>query len=111
MLMTHIRTKPALAVAIIEELQRQDFHFSVVLADSLYGESDQFITALERLHLKYVVALRSNHGVWMPKGAQIRYTRWRPFARVFSNGTQQTRYICEVISRHTAPPPLLPDHR
>lgn len=90
-------TKPALAVKIIEELQQRDFHFSVVLADSLYGESDQFITALERLHLTYVVALRSNHGVWLPKGATIRYTRWRPFARVFSNGTQQTRSICEVI--------------
>lgn len=46
------RTKPALAVEIIEELQRQGFPFSLVLADSVYGESGNFVGALERLHLK-----------------------------------------------------------
>jgi SRSO17 transposase len=94
------RTKPALAVEIIEELQRQGFQFSLVLADSLYGESSNFIEALERLHLNYVVALRFNHGEWLPPGEHIRQTRWRPFARVFSNGKQTTRYISEVIYGH-----------
>ena len=91
------QTKPALAIALIQELQRQGWHFSVVLADSLYGESGDFITALEQLHLHYVVAVRSNHGVWLPKGARVRFTRWRPFERVFSSGTSQTRYLREVI--------------
>ncbi len=62
------QTKPALAIALIQELQRQGWHFSVVLADSLYGERSDFISALEQLHLPYVVAIRSNHGVWLPKG-------------------------------------------
>jgi SRSO17 transposase len=91
------QTKPALAVAIIEELHRHGFQFSLVLADSLYGESSTFVGALERLHLKYVVALRFNHGAWLPRGARIRQTRWRPFARIFSDGKQITRSMCEVI--------------
>ena len=64
---------------------------------SLYGESSDFISALEKLHLKYVVAIRSNHGVWLPPGQRVRYTNWRPFERLFSNGEHQTRYIREII--------------
>src|SRR2546425_5066789 len=91
------KTKPALAVEIIKELPQWGLHFSVVLADSLYGESSDFVSELEKLHLKYVVAIRSNHGVWLPPGQRVRYTNWRPFARVFSNGKQQTRYIREIV--------------
>jgi SRSO17 transposase len=91
------KTKPQLAIEIIEELLRLGFRFSVVLADSLYGESGPFISALHRHHLEYVVAIRSNHGVWMLPGQRIRQTRWRPFERVFSDGTTQPRYIRETI--------------
>jgi SRSO17 transposase len=51
----------------------------VVLADSLYGESSDFVGALENLHLTYVVAIRSNHGVWLPPGQRVRYTRLSAF--------------------------------
>src|SRR5258706_154739 len=77
------KRKPQLAVEVIEELLALGFRFRVVLADSLYGESGPFISALHRLGLQYVVALRSNHGVWMLPGQRIRQTRWRPLcARV-----------------------------
>jgi hypothetical protein len=82
---------------IIEELVARGFRFSVVLADSLYGESGPFIAALHRLRLQYVVALRSNHGVWMLPGQQIRRTRWRPFERVFTDGTSEQRFLRETI--------------
>jgi SRSO17 transposase len=72
------KTKPQLAVELIQELQHWGFHFEVVLADSLYGESGDFIGELEKLHLKYVVAIRSNHGVWLPPVQRVRYTNWRP---------------------------------
>ena len=91
------KTKPELAVEIIQELQTFGFRFDVVLADCLYGESGDFISALEKLHLKYVLAIRSNHGVWLPAGQRVRYTTWRPFERIFSNGEQQTRYIREIV--------------
>jgi SRSO17 transposase len=91
------KTKPQLAIEIVEELVALGFRFSVVLADSLYGESGAFISALHRLHLPYVVALRSNHGVWMLLGQRIRQTRWRPFDRVFTDGTSEQRFIRETI--------------
>src|SRR5690348_9589722 len=60
-------------------------------------ESSHFVGALEKRNLKYVLAIRSDHGVSFPKKAQVRHNTWRPFERVFSNGDQQTRYIQEII--------------
>jgi SRSO17 transposase len=91
------KTKPQLAIEIVEELLRLGFRFSVVLADSLYGESGPFVSAPHRHHLRYVVAIRSNHGVWMRPGQRIRRTRWRPFDRVFTDGSRERRFIRETI--------------
>lgn len=96
------KSKPQLAVELIQELQAQGFRFSVVLADSLYGESGEFLAALHRLGLQYVVAIRSNHGVWMFPGQRLRRTRWRPFDRIFTDGSSEQRFIRETIfgARH-----------
>ena len=59
------QTKPQMAVDLVQAVQAQGFRFSVVLADSLYGESMTLLAALQRLGLSYVVAIRSNHHVWM----------------------------------------------
>jgi SRSO17 transposase len=91
------KSKPRIAIELVEELLRLGFRFSVVLADSLYGESGEFIAALHRHHLQYVVAIRSNHGVWMRPGQRLRRTRWRPFERVFTDGTSEQRFIRETI--------------
>jgi SRSO17 transposase len=91
------KTKPQLAVAIIEELLARGFRFRVVLADALYGESPEFIRALHRLQLQYVVALRANHGVWLLPGQPVRQTRWRPFERVFTDGSSAQRFIRETV--------------
>jgi SRSO17 transposase len=91
------KTKPQLAIEIIEELLALGFRFGVVLADSLYGDSGPFTSALHRLRLQYVVAIRSNHGVWMLPGQRIRRTRWRSFDRIFTDGTGQERFIRETI--------------
>jgi SRSO17 transposase len=91
------KTKPQIAIELIQSLQQQGFHFEVVLADSLYGESGEFIAALQRLALRFVVAIRENHGVLMPPGHRLRYTTWSKFDRVFSNGTTELRYIREII--------------
>lgn len=86
-----------MASALIEELLALGFRFRVVLAESLYGESGPFIAALHRLGLQYVVAIRSHQGVWMLPGQRIRQTRWRPFARVFTDGSGEQRFIRETI--------------
>ena len=46
------KTKPELAVEIIGELKQLGFKFEVVLADSLYGESSDFIAGLSEFKLK-----------------------------------------------------------
>lgn len=90
-------SKPHLAVEMIQALQRRGFQFEVVLADSLYGESGDFIEALTALGLRYVVAIRENHGVLLGPGQRMRYTRWKGFDRSFSNGEHEERYIREII--------------
>lgn len=70
---------------MIRELQAMGFKFQLVLADSLYGESDSnFLSVLYELQLDFVVAIRSNHGVWLPKGQKVRYNRWRPYTPLLS---------------------------
>lgn len=91
-------SKPEIAVGMIRQLQAWGFRFKLVLADSLYGESgSNFIDVLYELKLPFVVAIRSNHAVWLPKEQKVRCNRWREFKRIFSDGTTQQRYIREII--------------
>ncbi len=91
------QTKLQLAQSIVEELVALGFKIELVLADSLYGESHPFVGFLDRLQLPWIVAIRSNHGVWMPEEAEITYSNWHCFERVFSDGTTEQRYIQETI--------------
>jgi SRSO17 transposase len=91
------KTKPQLAQEIIQELQAFGFNFELVLADSLYGKCHPFIRVLEQFELKFILAIRSNHGAWMPPGQRVRTTRWKAFNRVFSNGKSEVRYLQKVI--------------
>jgi SRSO17 transposase len=58
------------------------------------------------LKLPYVVAIRATHPVWMFPGARNRYTRWRPYHRVFADGTTGTserRYLREIVFARRTP--------
>src|SRR5262249_49242882 len=95
---TSWETKPQLAFDLIEQLFAVGFHIEVVLADTVYGESPVLVSALERLGLHYVVAIRSTHGrLWMAAHERIRITAWRAFERVFSDGSSQPRYLQETV--------------
>lgn len=91
------KTKPDLAVEIIKELKQWGFKIKLVLADSLYGESGNVIEILHKYHLSYIVAIRSNHGVWLPRGQRVRYNRWRPYEQKLNKRRSETRYIREII--------------
>jgi len=86
-----------LASEIITELQEFGFNIEVILADSLYGESSKFIETLDKFKLMWVLAIRSNHGVWLPRNQKVRANRWCKFERVFSNQKSETRYIREIV--------------
>jgi SRSO17 transposase len=91
------QTKPTIARTLVRTLVQYGFVIDVVLADALYGESRPLIQTLKDLHLRYVVAIRQNHGMLLPPGQQVRTNRWRPWDRVFRDGTRETRYIREII--------------
>ena len=91
------KTKIELATEIITELMNLGLKIELILSDSLYGESSQFIRKLEKYKLPYVVAIRSNHAVWMPSDKKVRANKWCKFERVFSNQKSETRYIREII--------------
>ena len=91
------KTKPQLAVEIIKELQKWNFKIKLALADSLYGESGNVITALEQSNLEYIVAIRSNHKVWMFGKERKRYNSWKPYQQKLSRKKSETRYIREII--------------
>jgi SRSO17 transposase len=91
------QSKPTIAIDLVRQLVADGFKIKLVLADALYGESGPFIRALEELKLPYVVAIRENHGVLMMPGQRVHYTRWRPFQRVFSDGSDEKRFVREIV--------------
>jgi SRSO17 transposase len=91
------QTKIELASEIVEELINFGFEIELVLADSLYGESSSFIQTLDKYQLPWVLAIRNNHGVWMPSHQAVRASKWERFERIFSNQTSEIRYVREII--------------
>lgn len=91
-------SKPEIAARLVEDIHHRGFQIELVLADSLYGESEtNFLGCLEQLKLNFVVAIRSNHGVWLPAGQRVRQNKWRKFNRIFSDNPQEKRFIREII--------------
>ena len=91
------QTKIQIATDIIDQLIDYGFKIKLVLADSLYGESSDFIDKLIEHQLDFIVAIRNNHGVWMPSNQKVRANKWYEFIRVFSNGKKENRHIREII--------------
>jgi SRSO17 transposase len=91
------QTKIQLAVDILETLQGWGFNFKLVLADSFYGESSDFIRTLRRFQFPFIVAIRSNHGVLVPKGQRVRYNRFRAFEQPLAHRRPEKRFIREII--------------
>ena len=108
------KTKIELASSIITELVEFGFKIELVLARKaqlfqssktticadalrLYSEASLFIRTLEKHELPWVVAIRSNHGVWLAREQKVRANKWCKFTRTFSNQKSETRYIREII--------------
>ncbi len=114
------QSKPQIAAKMIRQLQAMGFQVELVLADSLYGESKvNFVNVLDELKLPYILAIRSNHGLWLPEEEEVYQAPWQEFKRTFSNGTTEVRYMAEVIygKKHrkqywllTTDPKTLPDN-
>ena len=90
-------TKPEIAGIMIRKLRSMGFRFNLVLADSLYGESDKnFLSVLNELNLNFIVAIRSNHRAWGITGSKFKYSDWQRFKCVFSDLSSENRYVREI---------------
>lgn len=91
------KTKPQLAVEIIEAVKALGFNIAQVVADSLYGESSTFLGALARMKLPFIVAIRSNHGVWLPPEQEVYSEAWTSYDQPLAEKPTERRYIREII--------------
>jgi hypothetical protein len=103
------RTKPQIALKLVERAMEEGLPFRAVVADSLYGESQLFVEGLEALRLGYVLALRPSHSWWHPQG-QIGSVEelarsqpwteqapgaWRKVIRHFRDGREEDWWVLE----------------
>ncbi len=63
------RTKPQLAVQLIDAALDCGLPFRAVVADCFYGENPMFGRTLREANLPFVLALKSSHAIWAPADA------------------------------------------
>jgi SRSO17 transposase len=62
------RTKPQIALKLVERVVRMGIPFRAVLADILYGEHREFRRGLEKRGIPYVLAVKPSYGWYLPEG-------------------------------------------
>src|SRR5215213_7852889 len=70
------RTKPQLAVGLIDAARQAGISFRAVVADCFYGDNTGFTEALGAAKVAYVLAVKPRKGVWAP--ADQAHTQLRP---------------------------------
>ncbi len=94
------KTKPELALDLIDEVRRWGLQDRLVLADSVYGNSYEFRRELRTRKLDYVVQVSGNLAAWtedphpaeppMKRGGKI------PRKRLYAKGLPPTRSLCQI---------------
>jgi SRSO17 transposase len=63
------RTKPQIAVELVQAAMSADVPFRAVVADCLYGDNPTFEGALQTAGLPYVLGMTPSRGIWAPVDA------------------------------------------
>jgi hypothetical protein len=105
------RTKPQLAVELVDAALEAGVPFRALVADCFYGENATFEAALEDAALPYVLALKPSSGIWAPAEAvhtpeeaarELRWNGpegpgdWTPVVRRFRDGHEETWWAAEL---------------
>jgi SRSO17 transposase len=105
------RTKPQLAVELVEAARAAGVPFRAVVADCFYGDNPGFTKALAAAKIPYVLALKPRKGTWAPAEqahtpteaaadldwrSPTRPGRWRRVARRFRDGHTETWWAADA---------------
>lgn len=107
------RTKPRIAVTLVEQAVAAHWPLRAVVADAFYGENETFRSGLQRLEVGYVLALKPSHGWWHPveeigslaevaeaagwEGTE-RPGAWQAVTRRFRDGHDETWWALEGVA-------------
>jgi hypothetical protein len=105
------RTKPQLAVELVQAARKAQIGFRAVVADCFYGDNEGFTQALGQAKVAYVLAVKPRKGVWAPAeqahtpreaAAELAWTSpeqpgdWTPVTRRFRDGHTQTWWATDA---------------
>src|SRR5512133_1234965 len=105
------RTKPQLAVELVEAARQAEIGFRAVVADCFYGDNPGFTEALVAAKVPFVLALKPRKGTWAPAEAAHTPTeaageldwqgpgkpgRWRRIQRRFRDGHTETWWAADA---------------
>jgi SRSO17 transposase len=104
------RTKPQIALELVDQALEAQWPFRAVVADCLYGEHHGFTAGVTARGVPYVVALRPSHAWWAPADAigavwevaahggwvsPEQPGAWGPVERTFRDGHATTWWVLE----------------
>jgi hypothetical protein len=105
------RTKLKIAQELVERSVAMGVSFRAVVADSFYGEGEDFKQTLSSLGVGYVLALKESHSWWHKEGTigalweaalaagwnnAVHPGEWRRVLRTFRDGHQERWWALEV---------------
>src|SRR5262249_47740962 len=105
------RTKPQIALALVQQAVGEGIPFRAVVADSCSGENDTLRTGLVQLGVGYALALRPSHAWWAASGTIGSLAEavpavtwdgpdgpggWQAVERTFRDGHTETWWALEV---------------
>jgi DDE superfamily endonuclease len=105
------KTKPQLAVELVQAAQQAGVRFRAVVADCFYGDNPGFTDALVAAKVPFVLALKPRKGTWAPAEAAHtpveaagelgwrspgRPGRWRRIQRRFRDGHTETWWAADA---------------
>jgi hypothetical protein len=105
------KTKPRLAVELVQAAQQAGIQFRAVVADCAYGDNPGFTDALTAADIPFVLALKPRKGTWAPADQAHTPTeaaselgwrnpsspgRWRRVVRRFRDGHTETWWAADA---------------
>jgi DDE superfamily endonuclease len=105
------RTKPQLAVELVQAARQTGISFRAVVADCFYGDNTGFVEALGRAGVAWVLAVKPRKGVWAPAdqthtpqeaAGRLAWESpdqpgdWTPVTRRFRDGHTETWWVADA---------------